>query len=1254
MEGGKDWWDQILEALKQVEYMVLVMTQASLASLIVRKEWRQARQEGVGVIPVFGQSNLDLSQLPRWMRDVHWVNTDVPEQWTRFLRTLESPHERTRVPFMADDLPAGYVPRLKEFEELAGSLLDPEQENPIAITAALKGAGGYGKTTLAKALCHDERIQEAFYDGILWVTLGEQLNVMAGLTKLYAALTEERPNFVDEEEASIKLAEVLGDKACLMVIDDVWNAAHLRPFLRGGKRCARIITTRDSTTLPETARLRVPVDAMHQQEALALLSYDLPKGEIEAIRALATRLGEWPFLLKLANGVLRERVNTMGQPLSAALAYVQKALEKRGLTAFDARNPVERHQAVAITLGTSFEHLKKDELARYQEMAIFPEDVEIPLAAVTKLWTVTGGLDDFDTEELCTRLSQLSLLLRYDLTTQRIQLHDVVRTYLEEQVPSQLPILHGQFLDAYELQYEPVKSARDPYLCRYLAYHLVKAERWDELKKLLLNVEWLYAKLEVVDLTSLLSDFDWVQGDKALELVQGAIRLAAHVLGKDRAQLFSQLLGRLQTLQLPEIQKLVNQAKRWTKNLWLRPLQGSLIASGGPLIRTLSGHSDSVNAVAVTPDGTRVISAAGDSTCKVWDLATGQEVFTLSGHGGWMRAVAVTPDGTRVISASVDETCKVWDLSTGQEVFTLSGHSGMVNAVAVTGDGTRAISGGDDSTCKVWDLATGQEVFTLSGHSGNVNALAVTADGTRAISGGDDSTCKVWDLATGQEIFTLSGHSDNVNALAVTADGTRVISAAGDSTCKVWDLATGREVFTLSGHSDRVNAVAVTGDGTRAISGGDDSTCKVWDLSAGEMLYTLRGHSDNVTALAVTGDGTRVISAAGDSTCKVWDLATGQEVFTLSGHGAWVRAVAVTADGMRVISASADETCKLWDLSTEQEVQTFSGHRGWVNAVAVTGDGTRAISGGDDGWCKVWDLATGQEVFTLSGHSDNVNALAVTADGTRVISAAGDSTCKVWDLATGQEIFTLSGHSDRVNAVAVTGDGTRAISGGDDSTCKVWDLSTGEMLYTLRGHSDNVTALAVTGDGTRVISGGNDGRCIVWDLATGQEVFTLSGHSDNVNALAVTPDGTRVISGGDVGICIVWDLSTGKKVHTLREHNDNGLAVAVAVTGDGTRVISASVIQTCKVWDLATGREVQTLIGHGGWVRAVAVTGNGTRAISAEDETCKVWDLASGEVVATFTGESPISCCAVSPDCQTIIIGEYSGRVHFLRLEGID
>ena len=64
------------------------------------------------------------------------------------------------------------------------------------------------------------------------------------------------------------------------------------------------------------------------------------------------------------------------------------------------------------------------------------------------------------------------------------------------------------------------------------------------------------------------------------------------------------------------------------------------------------------------------------STLRVWDLASGETVRTLSGHTGGVRAVAVTPDGRQVVSGSGDKTLRVWDLASGETVRTLSGHTG--------------------------------------------------------------------------------------------------------------------------------------------------------------------------------------------------------------------------------------------------------------------------------------------------------------------------------------------------------------------------------------------------------------------------------------------------------------------------------------------------------------------------------------------------------------------------------------------------
>src|SRR6185436_3753974 len=118
----------------------------------------------------------------------------------------KSPCQAVRVPFMAPDPPAEWVERSALCDRLLGCVLEGGRANPIATTVALHGSGGFGKTTLAAWLCHHEDVITAFADGILWATLGEKPNLLAELTKLYAALTDKRPEFVNQEDAAIELS----------------------------------------------------------------------------------------------------------------------------------------------------------------------------------------------------------------------------------------------------------------------------------------------------------------------------------------------------------------------------------------------------------------------------------------------------------------------------------------------------------------------------------------------------------------------------------------------------------------------------------------------------------------------------------------------------------------------------------------------------------------------------------------------------------------------------------------------------------------------------------------------------------------------------------------------------------------------------------------------------------------------------------------------------------------------------------------
>ena len=78
--------------------------------------------------------------------------------------------------------------------------------------------------------------------------------------------------------------------------------------------------------------------------------------------------------------------------------------------------------------------------------------------------------------------------------------------------------------------------------------------------------------------------------------------------------------------------------------------------------------------MAFSPDGQRIVTGSSDQTAKVWEAASGKELFTLKGHSNEIYSVAFSPDGRRIVTGSMDDTAKVWEADTGKELFTFKGH----------------------------------------------------------------------------------------------------------------------------------------------------------------------------------------------------------------------------------------------------------------------------------------------------------------------------------------------------------------------------------------------------------------------------------------------------------------------------------------------------------------------------------------------------------------------------------------------------
>jgi WD40 repeat protein/serine/threonine protein kinase len=582
--------------------------------------------------------------------------------------------------------------------------------------------------------------------------------------------------------------------------------------------------------------------------------------------------------------------------------------------------------------------------------------------------------------------------------------------------------------------------------------------------------------------------------------------------------------------------------------------------------RTFWGHTREVAGVCWSPDGTRLASADGDGTVKVWDAATGQPVLSFRADRDRVFGVCWSPDGRQLATAGADPTVKVWDAASGREVLALRGHKGMVRSVSWGPDGTHLASAGEDQTVRVWYVPTGQETLIQQGHPGPVLSVCWSPDGRRLASASADGMVKVW-WGT-PRVLTLQGGGSRV---CWSPDGKRLASAAEDFAVKVWDAETGRQALALPGHTGPVTGVAWSPDGKRLASSSQDGTVKVWHAETGQEARTLQGHTGRVTGVCWSPDGKHLASAGSDKTVKVWEVRKAQETLPLGGAAFSVR---WSPDGRRLAAASGDSTVAVWDADTGQQALVLPGHVGRVYSVCWSPDGKRLASAGQDSTARVWDAETGQQVLALRGHAGSVTSVCWSPDGRRLASASDDLTVRVWDVDRRQEVRRFEGHTDGISAVCWSPDGHYLASAGMDRTVWLWDAVRGGKVHTLRGHTGPVTGVCWRSDGQRLASssGGFDdrgqplpGEVKLWDADDGEEVLSLTGHTGPVYGVCWSPDGKRLATASDDQTVKVWEAAKGQEALTLKGHT--GAVLSVCWSPDGQRLASAGFDQAVKVWE---------------------------------------------------------------------------------------
>ncbi|MFF7777447.1 NB-ARC domain-containing protein [Streptomyces tanashiensis] len=1053
-------------------------------------------------------------------------------------------------------------------------------QGTIGITTALRGAGGFGKTTLAEMACADPKVRRRFRGRIFVVTIGREVRGREALAAKVAEVTRfvtgDTTTFDDPGLAGAHLGRLLDQQPrTLLVLDDIWEREQLDPFLHGGRDVVRLVTTRVPKALPGDAR-HVRVDAMSDDQARAALTWGLPELPRATTELILAVTGGWPLLLRLANRLIAADLETGADPADAARDVLER-LRAHGpvgvdpTVPLDVDDPKERRKAVRATVEAATRLLSPEDTRRFIELGVFAEDESVPVALVARLWH--GEHDGSRARELIRTLANLSLLTLHSEGSGSISLHDVVRDYLQRQLTDgQLSLVHGKLTRAMALGLAPAEPlvADDPspetswwdtpygYALDHLIAHLIAADRSELARAVAQDLRWIERRLDQRGPVAPYSDLAQLGTREAARRVRELSRVA-HLLTPTtpehalRYVLHSRLghrsAWRGQVAAMHRDRTGPGLAQRW---------EPPDLTDG--LLRSSLVHPGPVTAIAVAPDDAWLVGGCADGSLHVWETRAWSRLATVRAHTDRVAAISVASDGSWLVTGSADGTAKKWETATWTHAGTFSGHDKAVTALALSPDDSLLVTGSADHTLRTWNPDDGSCTARLKHHAWPIEGISFHPDGSHYVSTCHREVVR-WMTGTSRRSTPVSTDEVHVGPVVVARDHGVVLSTSSGLYLVRRPLH--RAVPSLGSRDAQrivdtgpVTALAVSDDGGLLAVAGPTGATRIHPLGDGSRLLAT-GHLGAVNDVAFARSGSWFTTAGSDGTVRTWDLR-GEQPSTVPSEGGRIAffprsvlSASVSADGERiaVISAAGKLTVRpspvepgadrsrelpLYDRNEpfRHDYEPFAALSPDGTLIAASEEGTRTTPGNGTAHIGLFD-ASGRRLHRYQWYEATITAVAVTPDRT-IAAGTADGRVMFWVPGAPEDAsLAVPGHRGKVTTAASSPDGGWIVTGGADAQIKVWDVASRKPRRVAR-HQAAVTSTAIAPDGTWLAAGDLHGTVCVVDVARGTVVGTFRTASGPVKSIAISPDGVWISVVSSPRTIEVWHRATYSRATLMR------------------------------------------------------------------------------------------------------------------------
>lgn len=1034
------------------------------------------------------------------------------------------------------------VHRSLEFESLISVVEEASAADGAAVVAVC-GPGGFGKTTLASQVCDDPRMREHFPE-ILWVETGEECTaarVVQLISDLCVHLSGSRPALTDPEQAGFHLARLLQGRRALLVIDNVWSAADLAPFLLGGDDCVRLVTTRNLRVCPSTARI-VRLGPMSSSEVSELLTRNVTAlGQPDAAR-LAAVCGGWPLLANVVSATVSQDVAAGARP-DKAVAEAGEALRSEGPQAFDVWDADQRKNTIGQAIASSLSSLDSSVVInggpglreRFLSLAVFPAAVPIPLSVLTHWWETAHGWTRTAVRQFCRLLADRSLISGYLADREAIVVHDVFRSYMRHMICDEWAAQHRSLVEAYRgtagERWETLGEAHS-YMWRHLPYHLYEADLDRELVELLAAPSYVVRKVSLVGHQALVADAgildsltQWVTPDHPQHQAWTAARTmtgAGYLLSglEQSADVASTLSVVLQRSAGAEPVDAMGEAVGFLPRVVKR--------HGG---QSAEGHVGAV--VGVATAGHLVASGGEDGVLRLWDLGERRLIRTHRAHTGWIFAVALSRDCQVVASAGEDAMIRLWRTDTGVPLGVLSGHSRRIRALTFSDSGTLLASGAEDGRVCVWDVERMVLTRSMKTAGTPVWSVAIGSDDSVVAAVGEDEFLRLYDLQTGQMLDERAAHRDWVRAVSFAPDSSLLATGSGDRSVVVWNASAKQLVLVrrIDDLKARVRAVAVPERSDIVIAATEEPRIHAFGVDGPVGDVHLPPGVDWVRSVATADDGS-VVAGCEDGSVRLWGGAGGGRLKTLGSGSNTVWSTQFADRGRIAVVGDGAGTVELIPASPQEAPRRLRAGHGRVWSLAAGGEYIAAACG--DGRVRAWSWRDEQWRRTLNEDTARTWAVALAQAVPRVAASTGDGHVRCWDLPSGELLWSQDVRAGRLRAIAFDDAGELLAACGGDGSVHVWRAQTGEHVSRFSNAAGWARTVALDATGTRAAVGSGTGDITVRDLSGDRFTTHLPGHTGRILMLGFADDGDGLVSAAADGTVRLWSLREQRQKAEVR------------------------------------------------------------------------------------------------------------------------